>query len=246
MKRLKNYLAFAAVLFAMTGCTQQQINQAMQAAQDALGGSTQLTVEEVANGLKAALEKGAGFAASSASAQDGFWSNPQIRIPLPPEIQDVESRLRQIGLGGQVDRFLETMNHGAEKAAVEAKPIFVDAITRMTIQDAWDILKGEDDAATQYLQANTYRRLQGAFQPHIKTALEQVNATKYYTDIVNAYNRIPGVQKINPNLDSYVTGKALDGLFFLVAREEQNIRENPGARTTELLKKVFDEANQNG
>ncbi|HAP64139.1 MAG TPA: DUF4197 domain-containing protein, partial [Cytophagales bacterium] len=194
-------------------------------------------------GLKEALEKGAAYAARTASATNGYWGNRQIRIPLPPELQEVESKLRQFGLGKQVDEFLETMNHGAERAAQEAEPIFVDAIKRITIQDAWNILQGEQNAATLYLKDNTYRRLQATFKPHVENALNRVNATKYYTDVVNAWNRIPGVKKINPNLENYVTGKALDGLFFLVAKEELNIRDNVSARSTELLQKVFDKAN---
>lgn len=246
MKLSKNFFLFGICLsLLLTGCTQRQLNQALKVAQDALG-STGISSEDVAQGLKQALENGAGFAAGAASKTNGYWSNPQIRIPLPPDIQKIERTLRQVGLGKQVDEFLETMNHGAEKAAIEARPIFVDVIKKMTIQDAWNILKGTDNAATAYLKENSYRRLQGAFKPHIRAALEQVNATKYYADIVRRYNMIPGVKRLDPELDNYVTSKALDGLFLLVAREEKNIRENPTARTTELLKKVFTEANMQG
>ncbi|MBE63525.1 MAG: hypothetical protein CMB89_14290 [Flammeovirgaceae bacterium] len=134
---------------------------------------------------------------------------------------------------------METLNHGAEEAAKEAKPIFVNAITGMTVQDAWGILKGEDNAATQYLQSKTTADLTAKFQPVIKQALDKTNATKYYSDLVNTYNKIPFVDKVNPNLDEYATDRALSGLFTLVAEEEKNIRANPAARTTELLKKVF-------
>ena len=145
----------------------------------------------------------------------------------------------QRDLGDQVDRFIETLNRGAEEAAKEAKPIFVGAIKDMTVQDAWGILKGEDNAATMYLQDKTSAQLTSKFKPVIKRALDKTNATKYYSDLVNTYNKIPFVEKVNPNLDDYATERALSGLFTLVAKEEQNIRDNPGARTTELLKKVF-------
>ncbi|MEL6536666.1 MAG: DUF4197 domain-containing protein [Bacteroidota bacterium] len=243
---MKNMVALGlAMSLTLIGCTDAQRAQALKAAQEIMSstGQNALTSEQVAAGLRQALEKGAAYAAQTASATNGYWGNRKIRIPLPPELQEVEAKLRQFGLGAQVDQFLETMNHGAEQAAREAEPIFVDAIKGMSIQDAWNILKGEQNAATQYLQANTSRRLTTAFKPHVERALASVNATKYYTDVVTAWNRIPGVKKINPNLESYVTGKALDGLFYLVAREEVNIRQNVSARSTELLQKVFDKNN---
>ncbi|HAA20217.1 MAG TPA: DUF4197 domain-containing protein [Cytophagales bacterium] len=243
---MKNMIALGlAMSLTLVSCTEAQLAQALKTAQGIMGstGVEKLSTEQVAAGLKEALEKGAAYAARTASATNGYWGNRQIRIPLPPELQEVESKLRQFGLGKQVDEFLETMNHGAERAAQEAEPIFVDAIKRITIQDAWNILQGEQNAATLYLKDNTYRRLQATFKPHVENALNRVNATKYYTDVVNAWNRIPGVKKINPNLENYVTGKALDGLFFLVAKEELNIRDNVSARSTELLQKVFDKAN---
>ena len=147
--------------------------------------------------------------------------------------------VRQIGLGGEVDKFILTLNRGAEDAAREAKPIFIDAIKSMTIQDAWSILRGEDDAATQYLRRTTGERLAEKFKPVIKASLDKVNATRYYSDIVTTYNRIPLVEKVNPDLDDYATNKAIDGLFVMIAKEEKRIREDPVARTTELLKKVF-------
>jgi hypothetical protein len=131
------------------------------------------------------------------------------------------------------------LNRGAEEAAKEAKPIFVTAIRSMTIQDAWGILKGESDAATQYLKRTTSDHLRAKFQPVIKDALGKVNATKYYGEIVNTYNQIPFVQDVNPNLDEYATEKAMEGLFILIAEEEKKIREDPLARTTDLLKRVF-------
>ena len=132
-----------------------------------------------------------------------------------------------------------TLNRGAEDAAKEAKPIFIEAIRAMTIEDAWAILRGQDDAATQYLKRTTSGLLKEKFKPVIQNSLNKVSATKYYSDIVTRYNQIPLVQKVNPDLDDYATDKAIDGLFLMIAREEKNIRENPVARTTEILKRVF-------
>lgn len=223
------------LIFLFTGCTVQQIQQTLG---DVLE-SEELTTEQVVSGLKEALIKGAGTSTSEASKVNGFLGNPKIKIPFPPDVQKVETKLRELGLGSKVDQFIETLNHGAEEAAKEAKPIFVNAIKGMTVQDAWGILKGEDNAATSYLQGKTTPDLKAKFQPVIKKALDKTSATKYYSDLVSTYNKIPFVEKVNPNLDEYATDRALSGLFTLVAEEEKNIRENPVARTTELLKKVF-------
>jgi hypothetical protein len=142
-------------------------------------------------------------------------------------------------MGSEVDKFILTLNRGAEAAAKEAKPIFVSAITSMTIQDAWGILKGEPNAATNYLKKTTSAQLTAKFKPVMQNALGQNNATKYYSDLVGTYNKVPFVEKVNPNLDDYATSLALKGLFTLVEKEEGNIRKNPTARATDLLKKVF-------
>ncbi len=228
-------LIFLGIL--MFGCTAQQIQQTL----DSYLGSDQLSTEEVASGLKEALIKGISEGSASASKLNGYLGNPQIKIPFPPDVQRVEDKLRSIGLDKQVDQFIETLNRGAEEAAKEAKPIFVTAIRSMTIQDAWDILKGQDDAATQYLVRTTSDQLRGKFKPVIGNALDKTNATKYYGDIINTYNKVPFVDKVDPDLENYATQKALDGLFFLIAKEEQKIREDPLARTSDLLKRVFKE-----
>tara|TARA_Y100001972_G_C7649701_1_gene326611 strand:+ start:1147 stop:1857 length:711 start_codon:yes stop_codon:yes gene_type:complete len=234
---MKSFLKLIILGILMFGCTAQQIQQTL----DSYLGSDQLTTEEVANGLKEALIKGISEGSASASKLNGYLGNPQIKIPFPPDVQKVEDKLRSIGLDKQVDQFIETLNRGAEEAAKEAKPIFVTAIRSMTIQDAWNILKGEDDAATQYLVRTTSDQLRGKFKPVIGNALDETNATKYYGDIINTYNKIPFVDKVDPDLENYATQKALDGLFFLIAKEEQKIREDPLARTTDLLKRVFKE-----
>jgi hypothetical protein len=231
-------LFFLVIALFYTGCSSQQISQTIG---DILKEGS-LSESDVAAGLKEALVKGANSGTSLASQVDGFYKNPKIRIPLPPEVQNVESKLRQLGMGNQLDKFHETLNRGAELAAKEAAPVFVSAIKSMTIRDAWDILKGSDNAATEYLKRTTSGELRGKFQPIVQDALEQVKITSYYDDFANVYNRIPGVKKLNPDLNDYVTGKAMDGLFTLVAEEEENIRENPAARTTELLRKVFSQS----
>ena len=228
-----------AFLFFAFSCTTQQINQTVG---DILEQSQGLSTEEVAAGLKQALSKGISQGAAEASREGGYYENPRLKIPFPEDAQRVADKLRQIGFGSEVDKFVLTLNRGAEAAAMEAKPIFLEAIRTMTIRDAWDILKGEEDAATEYLRRTTGDQLKAKFEPVISQALDQVNATRYYSDLVSTYNRIPGVTRVNPDLTDYATERAIDGLFLLVAEEEKNIRENPVARTTELLKKVFAQA----
>lgn len=198
-----------------------------------------LTTEEVASGLKEALIRGISEGAARASQVDGYFGNPKLKIPFPPDVQKVENRLRELGMGSEVDRFVKTLNRAAEEAAKEAKPIFVNAIRSMTLQDAWGILKGADNAATNYLQDKTSAQLKVKFLPVIRKTLDRVNATRYYGDIVNTYNKIPFVEDVNPDLDDYAADMALEGLFRLVAEEEAKIRKDPLARTTELLRKVF-------
>jgi len=227
------------VLVGCMACTTAQINQAISDANKAVNGEKPLTTAEVGEGLKEALINGISKGSDLVSQMDGYFKNPEIKIPLPPDVKKVEDRLRQIGFGGEVDKFVMTLNRGAEDAAKEAKPIFIAAIKQMTIDDAWAILKGEPDAATQYLKRTTSTQLKEKFKPVIQTSLDKVNATKYYGDIITKYNSIPLVQKVNPDLNDYATELAMQGLFAMIAREEKNIRQDPAARTTELLKRVF-------
>ncbi|HEU5289482.1 MAG TPA: DUF4197 domain-containing protein [Cyclobacteriaceae bacterium] len=236
MKKLQWLLALC-----LTACTTAQINQTIGEVNKAMGGTAEkpLTTAEVGEGLKEALINGISKGSDQVSQLDGYFKNPEIKIPFPPEVQKVEKTLRDIGLGSEVDKFVMTLNRGAEDAAKEAKPIFVSAIKSMTIQDAWAILKGEDNAATEYLRKTTSSQLKDAFKPVIQNSLNKVNATKYYGELVTRYNKIPLVEKVNPNLDDYATDKAIEGLFTMIAKEEKNIRKDPVARTTELLKRVF-------
>jgi Protein of unknown function (DUF4197) len=197
------------------------------------------TADEVSRGLKEALIQGTTKGTSLVSKLDGYFKNPEIKIPFPPDVKIVETKMRALGMGKQVDEFVLSLNRAAEDAAKEATPIFVDAIKKMTIQDASSVLKGEPDAATQYLKRTTTPALKEKFMPVVKNSLNKVNATKYYADLVGNYNRVPFVQKVNPELSSYATDMAIQGLFIMIAKEERNIRKDPLARTTDLLKKVF-------
>jgi hypothetical protein len=198
-----------------------------------------LTEKDAADGIKEALVNGTGQSVKVVSVMDGYWGNPEIKIPFPAEAQEMESKLRAIGMGKKVDEFNLSMNRAAEKAGSEAKPIFVAAIKGMTVKDAINIVKGADNAATIYLKNTTSPQLVEKFQPVIKTSLDDVNATKYWNDLITLYNKIPLVKKMNPNLADYVTRKAIDGLFIMIAKEELKIRKDPMARTSELLKRVF-------
>ena len=236
---MKKTLLICCLCFLMTGSAFAQLDKLKKAAKSLTSGKDALSSEEIGAALKEALTNGISKGSDLVSQVDGYFKNPEIKLPFPPEARKAEERLRQMGLGNEVDKFILTLNRAAEDAAKEAKPIFVSAIKQMTIQDAAGILKGEKDAATQYLRRTTSSALKEKFQPVVKNSLEKVNATKYYSDLINTYNKVPLVQKMNPNLNEYATDKAIGGLFIMIAREEKNIRDNPGARTTELLKKVF-------
>ncbi|ERM81876.1 hypothetical protein P872_06990 [Rhodonellum psychrophilum GCM71 = DSM 17998] len=224
------------MLMFFTACTTSDLNKVLQG----VGGQLPLSQQEVAGGLKEALVQGIQNGADRASQTDGFFKNDLIKILLPEDAQRVENTLRQLGLGAEVDRALLAINRGAESAAKEAKPLFINAIKQMTIQDAFAILKGEPDAASQYLRRSTETQLIALFQPKIQEALNEVGATKYYGDLANGYNSLPLTsRKINPDLKEYVTERAIDGLFKLVMEEERKIRENPLERSTALMKKVF-------
>ena len=236
---MKRIVLIVGLSLSLAASAQAQLNALKKAAKGLTSGGAQLSSAEIAEGLKEALTNGISKGSDIVSQVDGYFKNPEIKIPFPPEAKKAEDKLRQVGMGSEVDKFIVSLNRAAEDAAKEAKPVFVTAIKQMTIQDAVGILKGQPDAATQYLKKTTSSPLKDAFMPIVKNSLEKVNATKYYADLINTYNKLPLVQKMNPNLDEYATDKAIGGLFVMIAREEKNIRSNPGARTSELLKKVF-------
>jgi hypothetical protein len=236
LSRLSNPMISFLLCVVFISCSSADLNKILQSA----GGQLPLSQQEVASGLKEALIQGIGKGADLASQTDGFFKNELIRILLPEDARRVESTLRQMGLGSEVDRALLSINRGAERAAQEAKPIFISAIRQMSIEDAFGILKGDADAATKFLRRTTETQLIELFQPKIQQSLNEVGATKHYGDVANAYNAIPLTnRKIDPDLNSYVTSRAIDGLFTLIAQEEANIRKNPVERTTALMRKVF-------
>lgn len=203
------------------------------------GSSLPPTESEISQGIREALIVGAKNTVAQTSKTNGFLNNSLIKIPFPPEAAKVEQTARDLGLDKQVDQFIETMNHGAEKASAKATDIFVSAITQMTLQDVYDIWKGDNDAATQFLKRTTEGKLKTEFRPIIKQSLDQVDVTKYWNPLVDNYNKIPFVTKVNPNLDEYVLDETMDGLFLVIAQEEAKIRENPQARVSEILQRVF-------
>lgn len=197
-----------------------------------------LSNDEIISGLKEALNVGTSKGTGKLSAVDGFFRDAAIKILLPVEAQKVEKKLRSIGLNKQVDNAILSMNRAAEDAAQSAAPIFLNAIKGITIQDGLSILKGSDFAATNYLKDKTILQLTEAFRPVIENSLKKVDATRHWKTLFSTYNAF-SAEKINPDLTAYVTEKALSGIFYQVGLEEQKIRKDPVARTTDLLKKVF-------
>jgi len=238
---MKRIIILCACVVAFSACSGsgnilQTVNDVLADVEGTTGG---VTDRDVSNGLKEALVSGLIKGVNVVSKENGYFKNPQIRIPWPDNVKKVETRLRSIGLDNQVDKVVLTLNRAAEEAASKAKPIFLGAIKQLTFADAMNILKGENDAATQFLKRATTSQLTAEFTPVIDNALDSTQGTKYWGEIINTYNKIPLVEKVDPDLTGFVTGKAMDGLFTMVAKEELKIRKDPVARTSELLKKVF-------
>jgi hypothetical protein len=210
---------------------QQVINQLPQT-QD-IGGI------DISGGLKEALNNGISRQVTKLTAVDGFYKNEAVKIVLPDELKKVDSSLRRIGLSSLADEGLKVLNRAAEDAVKEATPIFVDAVKNMTFTDAKTILMGNENSATSYLQNTTSTALYGKFNPVIKNSFNKVGADQVWTNIINKYNSIPFVKKVNPDLTDYVTNQAMVGVFKMIAVEEKNIRTNLNARTSFLLQKVF-------
>lgn len=199
-----------------------------------------LTDEEVIRGLKEALSQGTRQAVAQLGKEGGYLNNLKVRIPMPEGLQKVEKVMRTLKQDKYADQFVATLNHAAEKAAPEAAAIFADSLSNMTLEDARGILKGGDDAATQYFRKTSEARLKERFMPIVRQATDQAGVTSAYKQLMQKagpYTRFLGQD--TADLDGYVTEKALDGLFLMVAEEERRIRQDPLARTTELLKKVF-------
>jgi len=202
-------------------------------------GGGQLDNTEIAEGLKEALEIGTAQAVKLAGRENGYFGNPDIKIPLPESMAQTEAVVRAAGMGNQLDAFVLSMNRAAESAAPEARSIFVDAIKQMTFDDAKRILNGRDNEATLYFKDKTSDQLTAVFKPQVHQAMQEVGVTQQYQTLQSQTAAIPFMSDWLVNLDDYVTAQALDGLFRLVADEEAKIRQDPAARVTDLLKKVF-------
>lgn len=232
---MKKYVVIFLVAVTLAGMS----CDTLKSIQDTVNSPAPLSESEIVAGLKQALEVGTGNAVSILNKTDGYFGDALVKILFPAEAQRAADKLRQLGMGKLVDDFVLTLNRAAEKAAAEAKPIFVDAVKGMTFADARNILQGPDNAATEYFKGKTTPALTAKFSPVISNALNASNATKYWTDITTTYNKIPMVTKVETDLVKYTTEKALAGLFLKLAGEEKKIRTNPAARVTELLQKVF-------
>lgn len=232
----------ALVLFAALLLTQfanAQFGSVLKKAKDVVTGNSGLSQEDAGNGLKEALNAGIGEAVDFLSAKDGYLKSP-YKILVPDEAQNVVSKLKNVPGFGNIEADLtERMNRAAEDAATKAKPIFVAAIKGLTFQDAMNILMGNQDAATRYLQKTTFDKLYAEFMPIIQTSLDKVNAREYWKSAVTTYNKLPFVEKTNPELDDHVTRQALTGMFSLVEKKEKGIRSDVGLRNSDLLRRVF-------
>ena len=231
---------FILAMITFSGCV--EVEQAVRRAQQSLAPSGQLDEQTVIAGLKEALKVGTERTVLDTSRVDGFLGNALIRITLPEQYDGMASTLRKVGLGRYVDDLEVAMNRSAEQAAGEAREIFWKSITSMSVSDAYGILKGSETAATDYFRRKTSATLRQRFEPIVKSKMEQVGLYRVSSQLINSYNAIPFVEKPSAvNLDDYVTEQALSGLFAVLAQEEKKIRQDPAARTTELLKKVFSE-----
>ena len=217
------------------------VQQATTAVSTAVGGTTApaLSNEEVIKGLREALSIGTNNSTGVASKLDGYYKNPRLYIPWPEEAKDMKEKLMKLGMKKKIEEFETSLNRAAEEAAKKVGTVFLDAITKMSVSDGFAILKGADTAATNFLRKTSYTPLYDQFIPIVKEAIAKVKVTSYWNPLVTKYNKLPGVKKQNPNLDDYVTKKAANGLFVLIADEEAKIRKDRMAQVTDLLKKVF-------
>lgn len=236
---MKHIIAFSALLLLSFSLSAQQglFKKATSLLSKSSSGGN-LSSDEIVSGLKEALSLGAQKSTDKLSATDGFFKDAAVKILLPKQVQDIESKMRMLGMGKLVDNAELSMNRAAEDASKSAAPIFLSAIKQMSVTDALNILRGTDTAATAYLRKTTTTDLTSSFKPVIEESLKKTDANKYWKDVFTAYNRFSS-KPVDTDINSYVTQKALDGIFYYVAAEEINIRQNPEGRVTDILKKVF-------
>ncbi|WP_372472881.1 DUF4197 domain-containing protein [Capnocytophaga sp. ARDL2] len=238
MKKILAPIAIVSLGLTMaTSC--DSLQQGMKILDESLANQSLNSNAYIASGLKQALTQGVNQRVNNLATTNGFYNNHLIRIGLPSELQKVESTLRSIGLGSLADEGIKALNKTAENAVKEAIPVFTTAITQMTIADATNILMGEKNAATAYLQRTTTQQLYSKFYPIINNSFTKVGADKIWNNLISRYNQVPMVNKVNSDITDYVTTQALNGVFKMIELEEKNIRENISARSTELLKNVF-------
>lgn len=235
------YAGFGDLLKDLGETGKQILQDSEQSTQPAATSATGLDYNTLVAGLKEALDVGTRRAVEEISKPDGYMSNQLIRIPMPEQLEQASGLLRKFGLGSQVDQFELSMNRAAEQAAPQATEIIISAIKEMSIEDAQTILNGPDNAATEYFREKTSANLSDLFKPSITESMNQVGVTRYYSELTDEASNVPMVGDMAQNykLEDHVTEQALNGLFTMLAAEEKKIRENPAARTTDLLKQVF-------
>lgn len=239
MKRITIWMFCFLSIFSLSNCdTLQDIANTTLGNSSSSGGAG-LSNSQIVSGLKQALMQGTTKGVNILSVKDGFFKNASVKVLFPPEAQKVEKTLRDIGAGQLVDVAVEKINRAAENAAVGAKDIFINSITQMTVTDAMGILMGADNACTDYLRKTTSKALFTSFNPVIQKSLNQVGASDAWSAVISNYNKVPFVEKVNPDLDDYVTNKAMDGVFLMIEKEEKLIRKDPVKRVTDILKQVF-------
>lgn len=227
------HILLAAGLFLLASCAE------LQHAAAQLPQSQGISTGDIASGLKSALNQGIDKQVSKLTSTDGFYKNPSVKILFPPELQKVERGLRNVGLGSLADEGVLALNRAAEQAVKEATPVFVNAVKQMSIADARQILMGQPDAATQYLERTTTDALYSKFSPVVQNALGKVGADKIWSNLISKYNALPLTADVNPDITDYVTKQALKGVYEMIAVEEKNIRGNLSARSSTLLQQVF-------
>jgi uncharacterized protein YneF (UPF0154 family) len=241
MNKLKNTILICLISCATIANGQSNLfNKASKTIQKNISKNKGLSEQDVKLGLSEALEKGSKFSVKKASAIDGFNANPKIRIPIPAQANKMKETLVNIGFEQKVNEFEVSINRAAESASKEALKILIQAIKNMSIRDAFSILKGEENSATIYLRKESNQFLYQSFKPIVINCMKQVEVAKKWNTIATKYNSIPLTKKVNPDLEDYITNKAIDGLFVLIAQQEKEIRKNPMARTSDILKKVFE------
>jgi len=242
-KRALIFSFFIYFTMAQPLLTYAQLGKLLKKADSSLVNSQKLSLVpgdvEIQQGIKEALQKGIQNAVNQASMKDGFLKNPSLKLLFPPEAKKIESTLRELGFNTLCDNIILSMNRSAEEASKKALPIFLTSISQMNLKDAQSILKGKENSATQYFQKMTFEPLKKAFRPSIDSSLNRNQASFYWKNATTTYNKVPFIQKINPDLGDYVTQQSLNGLFLLISQEELKIRKDLNARTSPLLKRVF-------